>query len=725
ILYGGVELSAGERDELLLFADSLVVWGDVNRFGLVTRPRALYAEGQVYLGTGGESFEADALYLDLASGEGSLFHVTVRASGVRRDASALGAATWFPLGLGALGVGAGGRFADSPFLLRAERARVSRDFTLFEGENVLVSTCTFDVPHYAIGASGVRLSLPESGEETPGASASARAELTRPRLELGGRTVLPLPFDLAWDTAWTRVFPRVRLGSSGRLGLYDLNEVPLYAGRALELTGWLDYMRARGMGTGGDASWRGPPGDERRYFGFLDAYYVHDEGDDVTGLPHPEDRGRVRLFSRDDLGYGLRRELELSYLSDRGFLPEFYENEFQTGKEQETTAYFRWLDDNMAATLQGRVRLNDFQTQAEYAPRARWDWFSEPLFASVLPGGRGLLFSTSYEVSVARLRQDTGLGLPDTPFLRRADFDNRLEYPFALGALHVAPFFEGRYSAWSAQFDPSGGSIDRSTLGTGALATTDAWREFRFHSDLLAIDGLRHIMTPSVGYVSTFFNTAAPGLLVPIDAMGTARLAEYVPLSIRNRIQGGRGAGTVDLVDLLVDTRYFPHTSRAETRSAFIDPSEPRSWDTIRADLRLAPADFLGLRARDEWDPTGRGLLRQDYTALVKPDPLVAVALSWRALKDQYEAVEVAADVRPVEQWGFFASSQYDFHAGRFVENRLAVRRYFHRFVLEVTADYDLTDHQTRFAVNFAPLELFQGDGPFAGDISHDVAPRF
>ena len=42
-------------------------------------------------------------------------------------------------------------------MARAERARITRDFTLFEGQDVVVSTCTFGEPHYALGASGVRL----------------------------------------------------------------------------------------------------------------------------------------------------------------------------------------------------------------------------------------------------------------------------------------------------------------------------------------------------------------------------------------------------------------------------------------------------------------------------------------------------------------------------------------------------------------------------------------
>jgi hypothetical protein len=214
-------------------------------------------------------------------------------------------------------------------------------------------------------------------------------------------------------------------------------------------------------------------------------------------------------------------------------------------------------------------------------------------------------------------------------------------------------------------------------------------------------------------------------MLLQIDQMEQVGLVEYVPLSLRNRIQGGRGDGTLDLVDLLVDTRYFPHTTRAQTRSAFIDPTEPRNWDTIRGDLRLNPADYLGVRAKAEWDPTGGGLVRQDYTVLTKPDPLVTLALSWRELQGQYRAAGISADVRPLEKWGFFGSSQYDFFAGHFVQNRLAVRRYFHRFVLEVTVDYSVSDHDTRFAVSVSPTELFQRDAPFGGEISRTVAPQY
>lgn len=748
LMTGNVALEIGERDVLTLFADAVVLWGPKGGAQLEDA-HELYAEGNVYLAYGGETFEADALYLDLRTGEGRFANVTVRSEGGAQGLGGLGlgAAPQDPGG-GALGLGA---FERTPFLARAALARVSEDFTLFEGEDVVVSTCTFGVPHFAIGADSARVALRPGERDQPDGDtdAGARAELSRPRLEILGRRVLPFPSDLTWDTDWNRYLPRVRLGHTSRFGYYDLNQVPVYEGRGLDLQAKIDYMSDRGVGTGANAAWRGPAGDKRTYFGFFDGYYVHDgRKDDVTAQEsgetdgHPEDRGRLRLFHRDELPFGFRREVEASWISDRGFLHEFYEREARTGKEQETVGYVRWLDGDMGATLFGRWRVNDFQTQAEYFPRARWSWIGEPFLASVLPDGRGVYLTTAYELSNARKRFDDLLldqgtpGLADSPRVYRADFSNRLDYPVPIGPLELDPFFEARNTAFSRQF-ADGDDTYRNTLGFGAIATTDAWRDFDVSSNWLGVTGFRHVFTPSAGYVRTFYNDVDPEALVRIDEMEEQRKQEFVPISLRNRIQGGRGDASLDLLDLLVDTRYFPRSRWAAPRNGFFleqiiaeaqgltAPRPLKSWDTIRADLRLNPADFLSLRAKAEWDPSGLGLVREDATVLVRPDPAFAVLAGYRLLKNVYSAVELGGDLRATEKWGFFASAQYDFEQKKFIRQRLSIRRFYHRFVLEGTIDADLAQHDVRFSVTFSPLELFRREGPFGGEISSSVEPVF
>src|SRR5439155_1294432 len=81
-----------------------------------------------------------------------------------------------------------------------------------------------------------------------------------------------------------------------------------------------------------------------------------------------------------------------------------------------------------------------------------------------------------------------------------------------------------------------------------------------------------------------------------------------------------------------------------------------------------------------------------------------------------YKAIEGGLDLRfPwAEKWGARASTQYDFERESFTRHRFALRRYFHRFVLEVTLDVDYNENggatpDLRYAATFVPLETFVG----------------
>ena len=709
IFAGNFALAIGSG--VLLYADAVVIWGLFAPGGQIVRPREIYAEGDVFLQLFGQTFEAERLYVDFLEGRGQLARATVRSRGPPP----------------ALGLGP--RFRFTALLARAERARLEGGFGAFLGEDALVSTCTFGVPHFGLGADAVRVTrrgplLGEADEETaPG----AWIELYRPRLQVYGRTVLAFPMGLVWDTDWTPYVPRVRAGSSSRFGEFALVTVPLYVGGGLGIRAKADYMSERGGATGGTAEWSGPPGDRETFRGFFDGYYVHDEGDEdrTSGLAPPrEDRGRVRLFHREELPFGLRREIELSWISERGFLTEYYEREARTGKEQETAAYVRWLHENMGATALGRWRLNDFQTQVEYLPRGRYSWIGEPFLQDVLPFGRGFYLTSALELSAARRRFDEALLEPATPKVWRADLEERLDYPVPLGPFQLDPFAVARCSAFSERF-ANEDAIQRRSAGAGATATTDVWRTFEGEIALLGLDGLRHMMTVSSGFEALFYNDVAPDELWRIDRLEAVRECAYVPISLRNRLQGSRGEESVDLVDLLVETRFFPDPSRPAPLGTVADPLARRRWDTLYGDLRLNPIDSLSLRLKSEWDPEGNGRVRTDGSVLFRFSPVLSGVLSYRSLKGLYDAVEVGGDVRASEKWGFYLGSQYDFERGGFVRQRLAVRRFFHRFVFEVTLDEDLTTDDLRVSVNFMPLELFGAESPFGGGIDRGLQPDF
>ena len=76
--------------------------------------------------------------------------------------------------------------------------------------------------------------------------------------------------------------------------------------------------------------------------------------------------------------------MELSYLSDRGFLEEFFESEFDNGKEQETLLHLKKQRANWAFTALAQTRLMDFTTATERLPDLGFFVVGQPLWGQML-----------------------------------------------------------------------------------------------------------------------------------------------------------------------------------------------------------------------------------------------------------------------------------------------------------------------------------------------------
>ena len=102
----------------------------------------------------------------------------------------------------------------------------------------------------------------------------------------------------------------------------------------------LDYFGKRGPAGGVQSSWL-TDSDH----GYLRSYAMLDQGTDNLGKdrdnvnPGQEGRGRITVRDQHDLGDGWTMQLEGSYISDPTFLDEFFQHEFDTEKEHETSLY--------------------------------------------------------------------------------------------------------------------------------------------------------------------------------------------------------------------------------------------------------------------------------------------------------------------------------------------------------------------------------------------------
>jgi len=137
-----------------------------------------------------------------------------------------------------------------------------------------------------------------------------------------------------------------------------------------------DYLSVRGpaLGTALDydlPGFLGVPGMTR---GFLDVWGIYDTGVDRLGLgrlavePETEYRGRALLRHRQRLRNDYEFIAQLGYLSDRNFLEQYLENEWDQDPDHETQLRLRKYYHNQLFDLTLQPQLNDFFQVTERLP---------------------------------------------------------------------------------------------------------------------------------------------------------------------------------------------------------------------------------------------------------------------------------------------------------------------------------------------------------------------
>src|SRR5205814_1429634 len=129
---------------------------------------------------------------------------------------------------------------------------------------------------------------------------------------------------------------------------------------------YADYMSARGPALGTEYDYTGTTlfGLTGRFENVTKVYGIVDHGRDVVGsngdfayvnlnntvpIVHPEYRGRfLERLNAQDLPWGFSFQGQVSLLSDRNFLEQYYFNEYMNDLNQESFAYLKQQKDSWA-----------------------------------------------------------------------------------------------------------------------------------------------------------------------------------------------------------------------------------------------------------------------------------------------------------------------------------------------------------------------------------------
>lgn len=627
-----------------------------------------------------------------------------------------------------------------PIYVRAARARIlsPRETKFYDA---VVSTSDFKTPSYAMGAKEATLRdetpYDAEGEEIGPRRYSARYR--RGRFDVYG---FPVAYLFNGQTTFEEGHTPLRkavLGKMGRLGYGGETEWHLFRllglvkpeGVNARLQASL-YEKGALLGTTGDYD---REESDRRYSGYFKAVGVYDRkaeddfGDERKDIPAQHNRGWLLARHKEFLPHDWQIQAELSLLSDRTFLEQFYPDEYWTGKEQENLIYAKKQRDNWAVSALLKAKLNRFLAQTESFPEVAGNLVGQSLF--------GDLFTYYGEGRVGALRYNDDTQDPletRSPVLARFDTRHELNLPLEIetpsGPLNVVPYATGRLSTWSdvpdeeesvRLYEPAEYAMIRQQvlagqrtwdgrgdrlrmIGEGGVRSNmHFWRVYEgVESRLWDVHRLKHIVTPEVVAFGRGSSSVEPYGLYPLspEVEDIARANAGVSGALRQRLQTKRGPEgnqqTVDWMRLDVAGTYFNDPDqklRHRLPRFFLTHTEysvPRSF--LSLDYAWNLSDSVALLSDAIFDfETGRCATVNAGLA-VQRNPRLSYFTSMRYISELDSAVgTVGAKYRINKKYTIEGFEQFDFayNGGVNLGSRVSLVRKFPRWYLGITFLYD------------------------------------
>lgn len=528
--------------------------------------------------------------------------------------------------------------------------------------------------------------------------------------------------------------------------------------------GVLDYLGERGVGFGTKAQYRrngllGIPGLVQ---GSYKSWFINDQGLDFLGrnrfnlVPEEEFRGRIIGRHRHDLAPGYTFRAELGYISDRNFLEQFYEREWDTEKDATTGL---WLERNFGTqsyNLTADIQINDFFTQTTWLPRFDQFTLGQPIF------GDRAFFNSHSHVGYGRLRvASTPTDPTDAAFFDplaweadvsgiRAGSRQEINVPLQLGPAKVVPYALTDVTYWQEALDNN--DLFRVGGQVGVRASLPVWKvDPTVRSELLNVNGLAHKVTFDV---DAYFADAtqdinelplydaldddsqehfrrrfafstfgiAPGGDTPLEyderlfalrsglqSNVTAPSSEIfddlsaIKLGVRQRWQTKRGAPgrtrIIDLANLDVQGIIFPDADRDNFGAGA---------GMLTYDFRYHIGDRVSLVSDGFFDFFSQGLRTVSIGAQAQRPEVGNVFLGIRSIEGPISSniITGTGTYRLSDKWGLKGGFQVDFGETGTIGQRLGVIYIGESFLLEIAANYDANRDNLGVRFGFEPRFL-------------------
>ncbi len=510
-----------------------------------------------------------------------------------------------------------------PFFIAGEALTGNQTNQTYSATNAFVTTDDVANPIYKIRASKLTI--------VPGQYFEAR----NATLRVGGVPVFYFPYyrrNLGYRVNHFDFTP----GYRSFYGPYLLTTYRWYSKESLDGAVRLDYRQLRGVGLGHDLVYRlGKLGE-----GDIDYYYAHDKdpnqkrfGTNGLSKPIPRERHRIAFSHQVSIRTNLTVTAVANYQSDSRVDHDFFETQYRHNIQPKSFLEVNQQWSNFTLDFIAQPQVNDFLETVERLPDVkltalRQQLWNLPLYyegESSAGYYRKQFVDNSTNYSAARADTFHQIVLPQTFF----------------GWLNFVPRAGGRFTYYEEANGPGATTREqtRAVFNTGAEISFKSSRVWAgAENKFFDLDGIRHIIEPSINYVFVPRPNVLPPQLpqfdpelaslrtLPIEfpeynAIDSIDAQNVLRFGLGNRLQTKRDGRIENFVNWSLFTDWRLRTRTNQTTFAPLTSTlefKPRTWITFQSDTR--------------YDLDRRRWVEADHRLVLEPNNIWSVSLGHRYL---------------------------------------------------------------------------------------------
>ncbi|MFC1480165.1 LPS assembly protein LptD [Candidatus Omnitrophota bacterium] len=571
----------------------------------------------------------------------------------------------------------GGEVSAFPWFGQSEEtAKVGKnEYLLHKG---YISTCDLNKPHYRIKAKEIRV--------FPDDKIIAKNVV----FYIGKVPVLWFPYyyhPIIQSRAKVQFIP----GVNSDWGYFLLSAWRFYIKGNTKVDALLDYREKKGFAAGANLYYNGEDfGLKGLGGGLLRAYFINQNGWGTYNKTSFRDEGtssilrdRFQWKHRIDFDPGTVGIVEFNKMSDKDVLKDYFYNEYE---ESDPTPpnYVSFVSSksNYTFSVEANKRFNKFATVVQRLPELKLDVPNQRLWETP--------FYYSTDMSGTIFNKEYSFGDSPSEKVNRFDSSHRLTYVTHLGPLNLAPYGTFRGTAYSREKTKQKITA-RGAIGAGIDSFMRFHRIFNVATNAfgLEINGLRHIIVPSVNYFYVHKPTVDRDKLFQMDEIDTIDKENGFTLSVENKLQTKRDIGgelkSTDLLRSIVSVDYLFRMKK----NSFAFQDDHR-FETLKFDLEFSPYSWLYIDSEMEIETENQSLKTGSVEASVHPWDSFRIDMGYRYEKKMPDPRnQFTFDLSYVlnSKWRLDLYERFDLQSALIEEQQLSIVRDLHCWEVELTYD--------------------------------------